>query len=114
MSFENTSTWTPINNPDITKRTPDEWAKIYGIKLLESIAGWWNEYEWAYNFTRLSYTPLLKDEDGFPNWEIISEKEMRAQYLKRDLFLGADMGEKEVLKQRYIETQWVRNNTMRV
>ena len=79
-----------------------------------NIAGWWNEYEWAYNFTKLSYKPILKDEDGFPDWDKISEKEMRAQYLKRDLFLGADMGEKEILKQKYIETQWVRNNTMRV
>lgn len=114
MTFQKTETWDPVTDPDITRRTPDEWAKIYGIKLLTQVPGWWNEYEWAYNFTSLSYIPLLKDEDGFPNWDQIAEKEMRAQYLKRDLFLGADMGEKELLKTKYVETQWLRNNTMRV
>lgn len=114
MSFEKTDKWEPITDPDITRRTPDEWSKIYGIKLLTQISGFWNEYEWAYNLMSLNYIPAEKDEDGIPNWDKITEKEMRAQYLKRDLFLGADLGEKEVLKKKYIETQWVRNNTMRV
>lgn len=114
MNFENTEKWQPITNPDITRRTPDEWARIYNIKLLVPIAGWWNEYEWAYNFSSLSYIPNVKNEEGYVDWDSITEKEMRAQYLKRDLFLGADIGEREVLKNKYIETQWVRRNTMRV
>lgn len=114
MSFTNNEKWQALTDPDITKRTPDEWAKIYKVKLTSQISGWWNEYEWAYNFQKLSYIPAQKDSEGFPDWDSVCEKEMRAQYLNRDLFLGADMGEKEILKTKYIETQWIRDNTMRV
>ena len=114
MKFTNSETWQPIQNPDITRRTCDEWANIYGIKLITPVNGFWNEYEWAYNFDKLNYMPNIKDEDGFPNWDAICDKELRAQFLKRDLFLGADLGEKQVLKEKYIETQWIRNHTMRV
>lgn len=114
MRFENTEKWQPVQNPDLTKRTPDEWAKIYGVKLTSQIAGWWNEYEWAYNFSTLKYTPFKKDDDGFPDWDGIADKEMRAQFIKRDIFLGADMGEKEVLNEKYMETNWIRNHILRV
>lgn len=114
MKFENTEKWQPIQNPDITRRTPQEWGNIYGVKIPENIAGMWNEYEWAYNFQSINYTPIKKDSDGMFDWDSITDKEMRAQYLKRDLFLGADLGEKEVLKERYMETQWIRNHTLRI
>lgn len=114
MKFENTEKWQPIQDPDITKRTPLEWAKIYNIKLLNEVPGWWIEYEWAYNFDNLDYIPSKTNEDGLPDWDSITEKEMRAQFLKRDLFLGADYGEKEILKTKYIETNWIRSHTLRV
>lgn len=113
MRFEDTEKWQPIQNPDLTKRTPQEWANIYGIKLTKEINGFFNEYQWAYYFTTLSYVPS-KIEDGLPDWDSITDKEMRAQFLRRDIFLGADMGEKEVLKERYMETNWIRNHTLRV
>jgi hypothetical protein len=114
MLFENTQKWQPIQDPDITRRSPQEWANIYNIELLSNVSGAWNEYEWAWNFPNLSYQPLKKDKDGLYDYDSITDKETRADFLRRDLFLGADLGEKEVLKERYIETIWVRNHTLRV
>lgn len=95
--------WVPVPNPDVLKRRPNEWAKIYKIKLLDNnTSTLWSEYEWAYNFPDLSYYP---DTDDFDR---MSEMEMRAYELRRDIFLGADIGEKEVLKEKYMETHWVR------
>ena len=111
MKFEGNNKWEPIQNPDITKRSPIEWANIYGLELLNPINGYWNEYEWAYNFPNLDYVPK-KSSDGLYDWDSISDKENRAQFLRRDLFLGADLGEKEILKEKYIETNWVRTNIM--
>lgn len=100
----NNGTWHPVEDVDLHKRKPEEWAKIYGLKLLNNPSNnLWSEYEWAYNFTELSYYPAHQDFDK------ISEMEMRAFELRRDLFVGADIGEKEVLKTKYIETQWCLN-----
>jgi|SRR3712207_6128874 len=114
MNYEITEKWEPIQNIDITRRTPEEWAKIYNVKLVNNVGGWWDEYEWAYNFDGLAYLPNKFNDDKTPDWESISEKELRAAFIKRDLYLGADMGEKEVLKTQYIETNWVRNHKKRV
>lgn len=114
MSFEETPTWQPIQDPDITKRTPQEWAKIYNIELLTDINGLWNEYEWAWNFPNLSYIPSKKTKDGYYDFDSITEKENRASFLRRDLFLGADDGEKIILKDKYIETTWLRKHLIRV
>ena len=115
MKFEETSTWQPIQNPDITLRTPEEWAKIYNIKLLSNVGNcMWNEYDWAWNFPNLIYEPAKKTKDGFYDFESVTEKEERADFLRRDLFLGADLGEKEILKERYIQTNWLRTHINRV
>ena len=103
-----------ITNPDFTKRTPNEWAKIYGIKLTENIVGLWDEYEWAWNFPALSYLPEKKLSNGFYDFDSITEKETRASFLRRDLFVNADIGEKNILKERYIQTAWVRMNINRI
>lgn len=95
--------WAPVPNPDIAKRRPNEWAKIYRIKLFDiQKDGLWSEYEWAYNFPDLSYYP---DTDDFDK---MAEMEMRADELRRDIFLGADIGEREVLNTKYMETNWIR------
>src|SRR3712207_9577228 len=72
--------------------------RSYNVKLVNNVGGWWDEYEWAYNFDGLAYLPNKFNDDKTPDWESISEKELRAAFIKRDLYLGADMGEKEVLK----------------
>lgn len=114
MQYENTDKWQPIQNPDFSKRTPKEWSKAYGIELNNDIAGWWNEYEWSYNFPNLSYSPSKRDKEGLLDWDGIADKEMRAQFLRMDIFLGADAGEKEVLKTKYMETNWIRGHLLRV
>ena len=111
--FENTAKWQPIQDTDMTKRTPEEWAKIYNIKLTEEATGFWSEYEWAYNFDKLSYVPIFED-DGVYDWDKIANWELRAMNIRRDIFMGADMGEKDILKQKYIETQWLRDHTLRI
>jgi hypothetical protein len=42
------------------------------------------------------------------DFETLAEYEMRAMDIKRDLFLGATPDEKKILKDRYIETEYVR------
>lgn len=102
-NYENEK-WEPIENPDILKRKPEEWAKIYNVKVLNPLPNeLWSEYEWAYHFQNFSYFPANQD------FERTAEMELRAIQLRRDLFLGADMGEREVLKEKYIETQWVKS-----
>lgn len=100
----NKDKWVPVENPDPIKRKPEEWAKIYGIKLLDEIGNHlWSEYEWAYYFVDLSYYPAIKDFDR------ISEMEMRAYELRRDVFLGADIGERDILNEKYMETNWIKS-----
>ena len=90
------------------KRKPQEWAKIYHIKLLDSMENiLLNEYEWAYKIDELRYT-LIPDKYG--DFDNASLMELRALELKRDLFMMSDLGEREILEQRYIEIQWLRRN----
>ena len=49
-----------------------------------------------------------------PDWDTICDKELRANFLNRDIFYGADVGEKALLKYRYVETQWFRNRFIRI
>ncbi|MFW6007878.1 MAG: hypothetical protein ACOCP8_01325 [archaeon] len=106
--------WEPVEKVDQSRRKPKEWANIYHIELLGNIPNsLWSEYEWAYHlFTDLQYYPLPdRNKKGvqLDSYEKSAQKELRAMELKRDIFMGADMGEKKVLKEKYIETQWVRN-----
>jgi hypothetical protein len=104
--------WEPINNIDPMKRKPWEWAKIYNVKLISpSPEDLWSEYEWAYNLPNLKYVPI---PDKYGEFDKANEMELRAIELRRDLFIGADLGERHVLEKekRYIETEWVRKNLM--
>lgn len=97
--------WEIVENVDLSRRKPHDWANIYKVKLLETPPDTdrsWSEFEWAYYFIDADYTSL----DG--DFERLAEIEMRAMELKRDLFMGASVGEKDILKSRYIETEWVR------
>lgn len=96
--------WNPVENPDVLKRKPKEWAEIYKIKLQGDVLSvLWSEYEWSYHLPTLSYFPAVSDFDK------VSEMLMRADELRRDLFLGADLGENQVLKEGYMETNWVKS-----
>lgn len=104
--------WESISDIDPMKRKPSEWAQIYNVRLFGDVPNeLWSEYEWSYNFDKLKYM-LLPDRDR--SGKIIdsnekSEKmEMRALEIKRDLFKNADMGEKMVLQEKYIEINWVK------
>lgn len=106
--------WEPVDDVDYSKRKPKEWAGIYHIELLGRVPNeLWSEYEWAYHLLNdLQYYPLPdRNKKGvqLDNYEQSSLKEFRAMELNRDLYMGADMGEKKVLKDKYIETQWVKN-----
>ena len=106
--------WIPVQTVDPMKRKPKEWANIYHIQLLEVVDGLWNEYEWAYNLSELKYLPLPdKNEKGeiLDTFDTASEMELRAMELKRDIYLGASIGEAHLLdtKKKYIETDWIRH-----
>ena len=103
--------WVPVSTVDFSRRKPKEWAKIYNVQLLDVIDGIWSEYEWAYNFSNLKYYPLPDNNNMIdPVFERAAEMELRALELRRDIFMGADIGERHLLetKNRYIETEWVK------
>lgn len=106
--------WEPIQDLDFSRRKPDEWARIYFIKLVGAIPiVLWNEYEWAYHLPNLKYYPMPdrnKKGELLDSYDKSASMEMRAISLRRDIFMGADLGEKYVLETegKYIETEWVR------
>lgn len=104
--------WEPVENIDFSRRNAQEWANIYKVELLEEPKDdrLWSEYEWAYNFLNMKYRPNIKDATKLEDFlEEFAEKEMRAMEIRRDLFMGASIGEKDILNERYIETEWCRN-----
>ena len=112
----NTDKWQPVSDPDITKRWPTEWANIYGVKLIEPFdLTLMNEFEFAYNFVNVyNYIPIKTNSDGMPDWDTICDKELRANFLNRDIFYGDKKKKKALLKYRYVETQWFRNRFIRI
>ena len=52
---------------------------------------------------------LLPDKNG--DYDKANNMELRAMEIKRDLFMGADEGEKYVLQRQYIETEWARRRS---
>jgi len=97
------SKWEPVENPDYSRRTMSDWAKIYGVKAcLEDDGRVWSEYEWAYHMFNAEYVPQTKDFDK------LAAMEMRALELRRDIFVSASISEREILINKYIETDWVR------
>jgi hypothetical protein len=89
--------WESVQDLDFARRKPDEWARIYFIKLVGTIPNvLWNEYEWAYHLPTLKYYPMPdRDKNGglLDSYDKSAVKEMRATELRRDIFMGADMGE---------------------
>jgi hypothetical protein len=96
--------WEFVENVDYARRTAHEWAKIYLVELLEEPIdnNMWSEFEWAYNLFTMRYRPDTIDMDAF------SELEQRAMELRRDVFMGANLTEKNMLNEAYVETDWVR------
>ena len=96
-----------VVNIDQGRRTLTEWAKIYYIKFTEDIDNvLCGEYEWAYNYYNFKFIPVLDSNNEF---ESNAKMEMRAMEIKRDLFVNADMGEKMVLKEKYMDTEFVKS-----
>ena len=57
---------------------------------------------------------MKKDKDGMYDFDSIADKEMRLSFIRRDLFYFADFGERDLLEKKYIETEWVRKNILRI
>jgi hypothetical protein len=92
-------------NIDLSKRTPAEWSDIYHLKLYNSPPRQlWTEFEWAYNLPNLDYQYILINDSS----EEAEEMELRAFDIKNLIFHLADKSEKEILKTKYIETEWIR------
>lgn len=86
---------------DLSRRTPMEWAEIYKLKLYSPVPmQLWTEFEWAYNLTEFDYQ-YIEDEYS-------EEMELRGLTIKSLIFQYADATEKSILKDKYIETDWIR------
>jgi len=106
--------WESINDVDISKKTTNDWAQIYGVKLLKSYGGFMDEYEWSYNFDNYDFIPFKKDKYNDIDYEYIEQKQLRAQLIKRDIFMGATFTEKKILKNRYTETDWIKKHISKI
>lgn len=107
--------WEPVDNVDYSRRSPDEWAKIYGVELLDNLNDGrvWSEYEWGYHFVNSDYKPLYIPGKEY-DFERLSEMELRAIELRRDIFLGATREEKKMLNERYVDTEWCRRRLLTI
>ena len=107
--------WKQIEDVDMTKRFPEEWARINGISIINCTKNeLMNEYEFAYWLPSWNYVPVKKTADGIMDFDSIAEREMRLTYIRRDIFMGADYGERLMLNDNYVETVWIRNNVLRI
>jgi hypothetical protein len=110
--------WQPIMDIDPMKRKPREWAVIYCFELAPPISDdLWSEYEWAYHVSFDLRYRLLPDRNKsgklLDSYDKSSDMELRAMDLKRDLFMGADIGEKYIFNEgKYIETEWVKKRLL--
>lgn len=103
----NNDKWLPVQDFDRQRRLPNEWAQLYHVKLQGDIEQRRiNEYEWAYLLGTVRYFPAAVPDT--PTWDRYEDMQYRGDELRRDLILGADSYEREVLTSRYLETQWVR------
>lgn len=103
--------WEQVETIDLSRRKAQDWAKIYLVELLEEPSDdrLWSEYEWAYFFFNAKYKPDFKNfKNHEDDLEKFSEMELRAMEIRRDIFLGASIGEREILNERYVETEWIR------
>ena len=98
-----------IDDIDLSKRKPNEWANIYNIELIEDIPqSLWSEFEWAYHICNMDYK-FKKDSGSKDEYEKAEQMEMRAMLIKTDIFKTADIGEKYMLKNKYIETEMIKS-----
>lgn len=95
-------------NIDMSKRTPEEWAKIYNLKIYNVPRKLWSEFEWAYNLSNLDYQYILKDDSS----ELSEQMELRAFEIKNMIFQFADSAEKSILKNKFIETEWIKKKLL--
>jgi hypothetical protein len=106
-----------ITNIDYCKRKPNEWAKIYNIKLVTKIDGIWSEYEWAWNMLHELQYYSLPDMNmtgnviDFSSFEKATEMGNRANSLCMDLYNNATSGERYKLDSdnKFFVTEWVKN-----
>lgn len=88
---------------DITTRTFYDWANIYNLKLLspcdlfEKISEY--EFAWHLNY-KVTYIALNNNSDN---------KELRLNLINTDIFINATEDEKEILKNTYIETKFIKS-----
>lgn len=106
----NTKEVITVEDIDRQKRKPNEWAKIYNIKLIEcdDYNALQNEYEWAWEMMHsYKYLPL-PDKTG--DYELSSEKELRAEMLVMDIYINALPKEKYIFNthKKYIDTDFIR------
>jgi hypothetical protein len=102
-------------NIDMAKRTPNEWANIYSLKLFNFNKHiLWTEYEWAYSIFNIDYMYIAKKENDELSTEYAEMMELRAMEIKNLIFKTADTAEREILKKKYIETEYIKRKILAV
>ena len=101
-----------ITNPDITKRKPLEWAQLYHIKLMgkQKVPNkLMNEYEFAWHYINnaLSFVPIANDAHG-DTYDNFNESNLRANELVADIYVNATLAERNTLREKYIDTSFIR------
>lgn len=101
-----------VNNPDVTTRKPLEWAKIYYIKLIgkQHVPNkLMNEYEFAWHYVNnaLSFIPIA-DNIQQDTFDKNNEFNLRANGLVADVYVNASLAERNSLREKYIDTSFIR------
>jgi translation initiation factor 2B subunit (eIF-2B alpha/beta/delta family) len=95
-------------NVDLTKRSEDDWAKIYHIKILDDTISnnLMTEFEWAYRMNDMKYILLQNEKKSFEDAE---KMELRAMMIMCDVISHADKAERDILKNQhtFINTQYI-------
>ena len=91
-----------IIDVDSTKRSVNEWAKIYHIKIYNNINyEVMNEYEFCWNLENTLQYILYSDNKA-------NQQELRARLIYLDIINNATEEEKEQLKNKFVITDFIR------
>lgn len=99
-----------ILNVDMTKRTQEDWAKMYHMRIVDNTidSELINEFKWAFVLNNLRYYLIPDSKDSYADAE---NMEMRGMKILRDIISTADTGEKRILKDKkeFMETKYILN-----
>ena len=102
-----------VTDVDLTKRPQKDWENIYHVQIVngEIESSDIDEFNFAYNLMRSEFytIPNAMEKHKELDYSIAEEMQQRAMNIYSDIMLNADKAEKLLLKNKYIQTNYVLN-----